>query len=109
MATETNYNRQLLQPQDGPNMDDFIVSFNVFGEFDHFEDWDAAQEKEEQRGGVALAAGLDTACRPSQSAQLRLVKKKNYNNNLILIYFVGDHGISGIRPDEVSIFKNKWT
>ncbi len=27
-------------------MSEFIVSFNLFGEFDHFEDWDAAEEKE---------------------------------------------------------------
>ncbi len=27
-------------------MSDFIVPFNLFGEFDHFEDWDAAEEKE---------------------------------------------------------------
>ena len=50
MATETKnvtsqfiyYNGQLLQRQD---TSDFI-SFNIFGEFDHLEDWDAAQEKE---------------------------------------------------------------
>ena len=27
-------------------MSDFIISFNLFGEFDNFEDWDAAEEKE---------------------------------------------------------------
>ena len=27
-------------------MSDFIISFNIFGEFDNFEDWDAALEKE---------------------------------------------------------------
>ena len=27
-------------------MSDFIISFNLFCEFDNFEDWDAAQEKE---------------------------------------------------------------
>ncbi len=27
-------------------MSDFIVSLNLFGEFDHFEDWDAAEEEE---------------------------------------------------------------
>lgn len=27
-------------------MSDFIISFNIYGEFDNFEDWDAAQEKE---------------------------------------------------------------
>ena len=37
------YKGQLLQWQD---MSDFIISFNIFGEFDNFEDWDAAQEKE---------------------------------------------------------------
>ena len=54
MATETKnaisqfiyYNGQLLQLQDRQNMSDFIISFNIFGEFDNFEDWDAAQEKE---------------------------------------------------------------
>ena len=27
-------------------MTDFTVSFNLFGEFKNFEDWDAAEEKE---------------------------------------------------------------
>ena len=27
-------------------MSDFIISFNLFGEYDHFEDWDAAGKKE---------------------------------------------------------------
>ena len=27
-------------------MSNFILSFNLFGEFDHFEDWDAAVAKE---------------------------------------------------------------
>ena len=27
-------------------MSDFIVSLNIFDEFDNFEDWDAAQKKE---------------------------------------------------------------
>ena len=26
-------------------MNDFMVSFNLFGEFDNFEDWDAAEEE----------------------------------------------------------------
>ena len=39
-------------------MSGFIISFNIFGEFDNFEDWDAAQEKEEKSGGVALADGV---------------------------------------------------
>ncbi|XP_023806613.2 uncharacterized protein LOC110014204 [Oryzias latipes] len=29
-------------------MSDFVVSFNLFGEFDNFDDWDAATEKERQ-------------------------------------------------------------
>lgn len=27
-------------------MSDFIFSFNLFGEFDNFDDWDAAEERE---------------------------------------------------------------
>ena len=38
------YNGQLVQRQDRRNTRDFIVSLNIFGEFDHFEDWAAAQE-----------------------------------------------------------------
>ena len=34
------------QQQDRKNMSDFIISFYLFGEFDNFEDWDAAEEKE---------------------------------------------------------------
>lgn len=36
------------------DMTDFLVSFNLFGEFDHFEDEDAAEEKqsrEYKKGG----------------------------------------------------------
>lgn len=29
-------------------MSDFIVSFNLCGEFDNFEDWDAAEEGERE-------------------------------------------------------------
>ena len=51
MATETKnvisvITLQLLQPQDGQNMSDFIIYFHIFGEFDNLEDWDAAQEPE---------------------------------------------------------------
>ena len=68
MATETKniisqfiyYKGQLVQPQDGQNMSDFIISFNIFGEFDNFEDWDAAQEKEVKSGRVALTRCLTT-------------------------------------------------
>ena len=53
MATETNniislyiyYNGQLLQRQDRQNMSDFIISFNIFGEFDNFEDWETETER----------------------------------------------------------------
>ena len=56
MATETKniisqfiyYKGQLLKPQDGQNMSDFIIYINIFGEFDNFKDWDAAQEKEKR-------------------------------------------------------------
>jgi len=30
-------------------MSDFIISFDLFGEYDNFEDWDAAVEEEERR------------------------------------------------------------
>ena len=30
-------------------MNDFMVSFNLFGEFDNFEDWDAAEEEEKRK------------------------------------------------------------
>ena len=39
------YNGQFWQRQDGQNMSGFIISFNIFVEFDNFEVRDAAQEK----------------------------------------------------------------
>ena len=43
-------------------MSDFIIYFNIFGEFDNFKDWDAAQEKEKS-SIVAPAMLLVNACR----------------------------------------------
>ena len=49
MAMETNnvislyiYYRQLLQRKDRQNMSDFVIYFNISGEFDNVEDWAAA-------------------------------------------------------------------
>lgn len=36
-------------------MSDFIVFFNLFGESDHFEDWDEAEE--EDAGGIKQFRG----------------------------------------------------
>jgi len=32
-------------------MSDFIISVNLFGEYDNFEDWDAAEKEEATQGG----------------------------------------------------------
>ena len=71
MATETNntisqfiyYNGQLLQRQDRQNTSYFIMYFNIFGEFDNFEDWDAAQEKGCGRVIVRQQRALYPFCR----------------------------------------------
>ena len=53
---------ELLQWQDRQNMSDFIIYFNIFDDFDNFEDWDAAQLIN-FCSWVALAPLLDNACR----------------------------------------------
>ena len=66
METETKnvtsqfiyYNGQLLPPQDGKNMSGFIY-FNRFGEFDNFEDWDAAQ-RQKSRAEIESLCALTT-------------------------------------------------
>ena len=43
------------------NMSDFIISFNLFSEYDNFDDWDAAEEEErgeyEKKKGEATQGG----------------------------------------------------
>ena len=43
-AVKAVYN--LLQHRNKVTMSDFNISFNLFGEYDNFDDWDAAEEKE---------------------------------------------------------------
>ena len=97
---------------------DVIIYSNIFGEFDNVEDCDAAQ----------LISGveslwprcLDNACRRElvrSAGTCKKIKPSRFNSiniivlimYLIFIYFVSDHGISGIMPFEVSIIRNNWT
>ena len=67
---------------------------------------------------MALATLLDNACRwELVRSAVNCKKPHDFNSiniivliiDLIFIYFVSDHGISGIMPFEVSIIRNKWT
>ena len=46
MEMETRYFSLFITTARQTKTSDFIISFNLFGQYDNFEDWDAAEEKE---------------------------------------------------------------
>ena len=96
-------------------MSDFIIYINIFCEFDNFKDWDAAQEKEKRlshfgRCVTTPADGLVGAAVTCKKKNLKILTISIVLIiYLIFVYFVSDHGISGIMLFEVSIIRNKWT